>query len=930
MNLFFPKEFSRNPDYQTPPVAHEVPIATVRDNLYVLNDGSLAACFRIEGMEYELASDRETATFVERLQSVLNTVRPGMQLKLLHRITHNYRDLLEEHAETLDGENPFARYVAWDQMRRYYRSMQRGELLNSENIMVLTYNPKVAWWEADNKLEALMETLDGMLLESSNTVQRTLERYRMALRKFEDMIRPVVNQMGLAGLEPDRLENQELYELAWKTLNPQLSLKHSCPEIQKPNPRDPYAGIFADSQMNKLADKRPDVTVVAPLSEREQLCASDWYVGDKWVRIGEKYYAAISLRMLPTHVYPGMAVQLAGLPFEATIAMDAVMLQKEKELEKQWSQARSDESKSQATLFGGTPDPAEQQKANEKRQRYLQLSASHENPFQFRMTITVSADTRQKLDQHCDAVISLLRNMRSAQAQRAHYEVDNLLKTTWPFSPITDINSRKAMTSEISALMPAFSRWEGSTRPVSLVMDKMNRLVKHDPFPADQLNRNKTICGKSGAGKSFAAQLADIQPHAARDDTEILIVESGGSFELTTRTFGGIFLQLGPNSDYTINPFDLPPGFENMDEEQQEVELRYKYGFIKNLVLAMVDLKDPEQKMLAENVVGSCAQRTYARKQQPRFRDFYKVLGEYTNERDPRAEEVAGRLRTLLTNYVVTEDGEAGIYSDYFDTYTNFDVEAPIIDFDLTDIKNDEALLVPMTMVVIMNLIYNRIMKKDEKDRLVVVDEAWALIKEEAGEKNPAGEGIELFWREGRKLGASSALISQNYSDMTQDAVGQAVVGNSPIQYFLVHEQLQQNDDAFRAAGFSKDKMERVYNLQTKYGEFSEIMIKEGEEWGVIRLPSVGIKYWLATTDPQDLKIRRRYMKTYRDGYGLDEKAVIAILAEDYPKGTHVVEGTSHEMNEQDALVYAENWMERFQRFTERVEAGETIPPDFE
>lgn len=927
MRLTFPKEFSKNPAHRSPPVAHKVPLAAVRDNVYLMTDGSLAAVFRVRGMEYELASLEDTATFTKRLRAVLNSMSPGLMFKLLHRITHNYRDLIEEHESMLTSENTFARYIAWDQAQRFRDMVESGEVLRSDNLIVLSYNPKIHIWEAPDKLAALKDALIG-LAEASPVVQQTLKRYRKALHKFEQIIDPVVNQMQLSGLEPERLDDGELYDLAWEILNPKLSLTYPTPQIQKPDPRDPYAGLFASGAKLKEARKNPEFTVVTPVSEREQLCQSDWRVGDKWVRIGDVYYGAVYMKMLPTHVYPSLALQMAGLPFEATISIDAVMIKKQKELEKRWAEARSDESKASATLLGETPDPAKQEQAREKREAYMELSASDQNPFKFRMVVAVSGKSKEELDRRCQAVLSLLRNMEAAQGQREHYGVEALLKTTWPFHPETDLSMRKALTSHVASLLPVFSRWEGSKRPVTLFTDPLKRLVKHDPFPLNQLNRNKIVCGKSGSGKSFMTQLADVQPHAAMEDTEVIIIESGGSFELTTRLFDGMNLKLGPSCPYNINPFDLPPGFEEMSEEDQEKELRYKYGFIKNLVLEMARILDPEDQMTAENVVGTVVQRTYARTKQPRLRDFYRLLGEYSNPRDENAEALAGKLRTRLMNYVVTEDGEEGIYARYFDTYTNFESDNPLICFDLIDVKGDDALLRPLTMVTLLGLTYNRIMKRDGVARLVIVDEAWALVKPaKGGGESPAGQAISLFWREGRKLGASSAMISQNYSDMTEDEVGKAVVGNSPIAYFLVHQKIKPNEDAFREAGFSDEKREMIYDLTTKYGEFSEILIQEGDEEGVVRLPSAGMKYWLATTDPKDLDIRRRYWEKYVDGYDLDERAVIALLAEDYPGGFHAAHG--EEMSTDDALVFADRWMDHFQRFSQLVSEGKTIPPDF-
>src|SRR5690606_41350092 len=97
-------------------------------------------------MQYDLASLAGHADYVQGLRAVLNTLPPKVQCKLLHRITHNYRDLLEEHERELNRRNPFARYVASDQLRRFQAMMARCGLLRSQHLRLLPYTPKVRWW----------------------------------------------------------------------------------------------------------------------------------------------------------------------------------------------------------------------------------------------------------------------------------------------------------------------------------------------------------------------------------------------------------------------------------------------------------------------------------------------------------------------------------------------------------------------------------------------------------------------------------------------------------------------------------------------------------------------------------------------------------------------------------------------------------------
>ena len=926
LQLRFAPEFARNPHYRIPPLAHEIPLGTVRDNVYVLQDGSMAAVYRVQGMEYDLAGDRDIATFSETLRAIINTIPPNVQLKLLHRITHTVRDDLEAHDREMTGSNHFARWIAWDQARRFNRAAQRQELLASENVFVVTYNPAIHWWEQDKKLDGLRQAILQVGAKES-VLQRSASLYTMALHKFEEIIGPLVNQMRLAQLQPERLDDRALYALAWDVLNPDEALRRPVPDIVRPSAQDPYRGFFATNPQRKLAQQHPALTVLAPVTEREQLVASDWVVGDKWVKIGSTFYGAVTLRHLPTHHYPGLALRLAAIPFECTVSLDFIMLAKQRELEKQWRRVRSAKSKAEVALFGATPDPAKREAAADQEKAYLQLAASDENPLRFRMVIVVGAKSPQQLTRRCDAIVSLLRSLEGAQGLRSHYDVPDTLKTTWPFAVVSDLHCRKVMTSQAANLLPIYSRWQGSDRAVTLCMDPMRRLVRHDPLPGNLLSRNKVVTGMSGSGKSFMTQILDVQPQAARDNCEILIVESGGSFELTTRCFGGQYIRLGPRNECHINPFDLPLGFDQLPQADQEAELRYKLGFIKNLVLVMARLKDAEIQQLAENVVGTVVQRVYGESHTPRFRDFYRLLGQYENPKDPRAEELAGRLRTLLANYVVSEIGEEGMYAHYFDTYTSVNADCAMLDFDLIDVKNDPALLKPYSLVVIGNLIYNRLMLRDGKERMVIIDEGWAFVKEENGEMGPAGQLIELFWRESRKLGGSCTFITQNYADCTSDKIGRAILGNSTIQSFLVHERSGANDVAFQSANFSTQKASKVYSLRTEVGKYSEVMIKEGTAWGILRVPVVGPKYWLATSHHEDLAVRKRYFQTYGHECGLPDHAVVALLAEDYPGGVHAPHG--EEMSRDEGIRFARQWLDHYHRFCVLVDRHESIPHTF-
>lgn len=932
MRLFAPPDIARNPDFRTPPIAGLIPLAGVRDNCYVLTDGSLVAVYQAYGPRYEMAEDEEMVGFVDSLGGVLNVMPPGMQCKIIHRIHHNWLDVIEAHERTHDGQEPFSRYVAWRRSQNLRARMARGELLRNENLICFTFNPSKQWWHSSNKLGLVKETLTSVL-DSGAVVRRTSERFREILGEFEAMMRTIVNTMELGGMRPERMGDLSLYQLAWELLNPDLSMKRPCPTIRIPSVEDPTAELFGSSQGKRLARKNPALTIVAPITEREQLAQSDLRIEENHVQLGSRKVAALVMHMLPMTVYKTMAMALAKLPFACTIVMDATMLSKASELRRQLNSARMQEAVAGMKLFANEKgNPAESAKAAEAEERYMKLLGASQNPFQIRLVILVEGDTERQLDDRCDDVLTRLRSeMDGLEARRERYGVHHLVRLSWPFSLVSDESTRKATTSEVAALLPLFDRWEGSELPIALVMDRMNRLVRHDPFPIQASNRNTIVVGTTGSGKSFATQLLKMQPFMTRDNAEVLIMESGASFKYTVECFGGKHIALGPGCQYHFNAFDLPKDFRERTEDEQQAIMQYKIPFLNKLILALTRQQDPTIQLTATSVLGDCIQEAYAKHEAPLLRHVYLALRHYKNSEDPEAEALAGRLRTFLAPYVHRdEEGkQPGPYARYLDLPSNFEIESKILAFDLMGVKDDDALLEPIALLTIGGVFHNRLLRRDGVNRLIVFDEAWALIKNRRdGTPSMAGEAVEMFWREIRKLGGGGIMISQSIDDVANDNVGRKILQNSSMLNVLRHPSDMAVTTAFQQSGFNERKIDLAYSLTTVKGQFSEMLVKEEGEWGVVRLPSEGLPYWLSTTDPPDLVKRAAYQAKYGDGWGISVPVITALLAENFPYG--VAAGSPREeMGEKEALTFAEQWKGHYDRFCALVASGKPIPPTF-
>lgn len=149
-----------------------------------------------------------------------------------------------------------------------------------------------------------------------------------------------------------------------------------------------------------------------------------------------------------------MTAPLQNLPFDVTICTDATVLQKQKELERQWAAQRRAVHTNTARMIEGHVKPTDLTPAKYVIHRNLHLKPS-EAPFRLRLAVTTSAASPELLKPRLEQVRDAFSEMSGAVGVVEQFGVDRLVRSTWPFSPTTDINSRQAITSEVAALTPA-------------------------------------------------------------------------------------------------------------------------------------------------------------------------------------------------------------------------------------------------------------------------------------------------------------------------------------------------------------------------------------------------------------------------------------------------------------------------------------------
>ena len=96
--------------------------------------------------------------------------------------------------------------------------------------------------------------------------------------------------------------------------------------------------------------------------------------------------------------------------------------------------------------------------------------------------------------------------------------------------------------------------------------------------------------------------------------------------------------------------------------------------------------------------------------------------------------------------------------------------------FNIRDLEDE---LRPVAMYIVLNHIWNRT-KSDKRKRILIVDEAWQLLKFE-----DSANFMFSVAKRARKYGLGLTTISQDVEDFMSSKLGRAIVSNSSMQLLL-------------------------------------------------------------------------------------------------------------------------------------------------
>lgn len=212
-------------------------------------------------------------------------------------------------------------------------------------------------------------------------------------------------------------------------------------------------------------------------------------------------------------------------------------------------------------------------------------------------------------------------------------------------------------------------------------------------------------------------------------------------------------------------------------------------------------------------------------KEPPLMEDLYKILiGMETSE----ALDLAARIEKFVR----------GSFIGIFDKQTNIEINNPFTVFSVRELQDA---LRPIAMFVILDFIWTRV-KRDLKPRLLVVDEAWHMMR--------YTDSAQFLWsivKRARKYYLGITTITQDVEDFLAQDIGRAVVTNSALRVLF-----KQSPAAIDTVGdvFYLSQGERNLLLGANVGEG---IFFAGNNHAPITVVASPEEHKLVTTKPQEL-----------------------------------------------------------------------------
>lgn len=443
--------------------------------------------------------------------------------------------------------------------------------------------------------------------------------------------------------------------------------------------------------------------------------------------------------------------------------------------------------------------------------------------FKYSLYITVFEDSMEDLNEAEEQILTLFE-AKMVYIRPALFQQQDGVNSALPLGNDKLFITNSMNTAPLSTVFPFVSSSLSSNKGILYGINRHNNsLIIFDRFSME--NGNMVIFGKSGGGKSYAVKVEILR--SLMFGTDVICIDPENEYQYLAETTDGAFFKISLSSKHHINPFDIsPPG---PDETTEEV-LRSKITDLVGLLKVALGKLTPEENSILDKALNE----VYASKDITPQSDLNNVTPPLLGDLQTILENMEGAesLSKRLQRYT------SGSFAGFLNQPTNIDINRNFAVFSIRDMEDE---LRPVAMFLILQYIWNLI-RSQLKKRIMVVDEAWWMMKHKAG-----ASFLHDIAKRCRKYWLGLTTITQDIPDFMKSPYGKPIVSNSSIQML------------FKQSPATIDVVQKTFNLtdEEKYlllqADVGEGIFFAGTKHAAIKVVASYTEDQIVTSSPEQI-----------------------------------------------------------------------------
>jgi type IV secretory pathway VirB4 component len=796
-----PKDKREETSWQDVCFIHSIPGEDEDEGLVVLADGTLRKYISCKGINALLFDEAERELLAKQFKDLANSCDSDIQIIVTSR-NLSVDEYLSRYQILLKTDNDYLKWYA-DYTDKWFRRIQDVQFVpQREFYIVISYRPD----DLAKKLE--FQPWSG---------RRSIQKHDEYLEALNRLCKTALEQLRMSNLRPAILTRKQVRNLIYNHLNPSLSISE------------------------------PDAPPCKPgESETSALCKSALKVSDQYLWLDGKYVGTQYMSELPHETWMGWLSELLTLSVEYTFVIFIHTCNQDVVRKKLQTQYRLGMV---ASTQLATPDIEGLESTKSAATAIQDFLRSSNKAFDISIYIKTHSDTPEKLAQNMDEIRRVFKN-RGAILDRAQLLQLDAWQSTIPVGVDKLAVVNRVMSPIVGTIWPFFTASCGTPDGVPFGFAHASREpVLLNPFfrGAGKDANNMFVVGTTGAGKSFAVSMMILRllPLGTRFVLIDKTVDKFGAYRFITELLGPEFcayVDLGPNSGFILNPFDLGPEDEPGNPSPDKITTLLS---LFDIMLAPEGREElnPEEKSLLDNLIRLAYMDAAFRNTVPTMSDLARVTAQAAQSEDNGSE------RERLNNFArgLSLFTRHGAFGGLVDGYTNIDTEKLFIVFDTREVNDPR--LERMAVFILAEFIRRK--AAESKARGIrfaaIIDEAATLMRFRAGARL-----LDDLSRRARHYGMMLVSITQQLKDFFRQAeIADSVVKNAHMKVLLRQDasDLKLLKDTLRLTDAEVMEIENFAKDEEKRRD-SQCLLIVGSIHGTIRLVPSPMDYWICTSEP--------------------------------------------------------------------------------